>query len=319
MKPAISTAILLVCLSARVLAHPGHDHAPEPGETGADRGTVVISAAQAANLGLQTDKARIAAMAPVLEVPAVLVLPPERHARITAPFAGRVTELMAKLGDEVKKGQPLLRVTPWAVGSPPQELRAAIDGVVFEQSAVIGFSFTAETTLMQTGDYSELLARGNFYQSPELTQIANGQKAVLLLDVFPGDRFVGSVQRVDPGHEEGSPFFHIYALMPNPEGKLRPNYRARMLVETGPAESVVAVPGSAVLGRLGEKFVFVETEPLHFERRAVVPGRTSGGLLEIAGGLQDGEIIVTSGHYQLQYVPTGHDDTMPGDEHGHAH
>ncbi|MDA0293692.1 MAG: efflux RND transporter periplasmic adaptor subunit [Verrucomicrobia bacterium] len=316
----ILTLVFSLAVTAVTLrAGPGHDHPVEPGSGGAAvDGPVVLTATQAANLQLETMEAEITEMGPVLEVPAIFVLPPERHARITAPFAGRVTELLAKLGEEVEKGQPLLRVAPLAVGSPPQEIRAPLEGVVFEQEAVIGLPFTPETTLMQTGDYRELLARGSFYQSPELTRVTTGQKAVLLLDVFPGERFEGLVQRVDPGHEEGSPFFHIYALVPNEGGKLHPNYRGRMLVETGAAETVVAVPRRAVLGQLGAKFVFVQTKPLHFERRGVVTGLVSGDRVEMVEGVLPGDLVVTNGHYQLQYAAAGGaGEAEAGHDHAH--
>ena len=311
--------LVLFCLLAAAIplrAGPGHDHPSEPGGAAPQGGPVELTAPQAANLGLQTVEAEIIELAPTLEVPAVFVLPPERHARITAPFPGRVTALLAKLGDHVKRDQPLLRVTPLAVGSPSQEIRAPLDGVVFEQGAVIGLPFTPETTLMQTGDYRELLARGSFYQSPELTRIATGQKAVVLLDVFPGERFEGAVQRVDPGHLDGSAFFHIYALVPNPTDKLHPNYRGRMLIETGAPQSVVSVRRRAVLGRLGAKFVYVQTEPLHFERREVVTGLVSGDRVETVEGVLPGDVVVTNGHYQLQYTTTG---VAPAGDGGHDH
>ena len=302
-------------------AGPGHDHPEEPGGAAPQGGPVVLTEQEAANLGLQTVEAGIIEIAPTLEVPAVFVLPPERHARITAPFAGRVTALLAKLGDHVQRDQPLLRVTPLAVGSPTQEIRAPLDGVIFEQDAVIGLPFTPETTLMQTGDYRELLARGSFYQSPELTRIASGQKAVVLLDVFPAERFEGTVQRVDPGHAEGSAFFHIYALVPNPDdNKLHPNYRGRMLIETGAPQTVVTVPRRAVLGKLGAKFVYVQTEPLHFERREVVTGLVSGDRVEIVEGVLPGDMVVTTGHDQLQYTAGGGEAAVgAGREDGHAH
>jgi cobalt-zinc-cadmium efflux system membrane fusion protein len=315
----ITTLLAVLLASAPLLrAGPGHDHPEEPGGGAMHGGPVELTEQQAANLRLETVEAEVVELAPTLEVPAVFVLPPERHARITAPFAGRVTALLAKLGDHVKKDQPLLRVTPLAVGSPPQEIKAPLDGVIFEQDAVIGLPFTPETTLMQTGDYRELLARGSFYQSPELTRIASGQKAVVLLDVFPGESFEGTVQRVDPGHSEGSPFFHIYALVPNADDKLHPNYRGRMLIETGTPQPVVAVPGRAVLGRLGAKFVYVQTEPRHFERRDVVTGLVSGDRAEIVEGVLPGDIVVTNGHYQLQYTG-GAQTAGEADAHDHAH
>ena len=319
MKRSIALAVLLATTSL-LPAGPGHDHPEEPGGGGTHGGPVELTAQQAANLRLETVEAGVVELAPTLEVPAVFVLPPERHARITAPFAGRVTALLAKLGDHVERDQPLLRVTPLAVGSPPQEIRAPLDGVIFEQDAVIGLPFTPETTLMQTGDYRELLARGSFYQSPELTRIQPGQKAVLLLDVFPGERFEGAVQRVDPGHSEGSPFFHIYALVPNANDKLHPNYRGRMLIETGAAQPVVAVPRRAVLGRLVARFVYVQTEPLHFERRTVQTGLVSGDQVEIIEGVLPGDVVVTNGHYQLQYETGGAGGAKPAAEaHDHAH
>lgn len=317
----MKTSALILCLAAAIAplrAGPGHDHAHEPDHGGEIvTGPVVITETQAANLGLQTVEAEVIELAPSLEVPAVFVLPPERHGKITAPFAGRVTELLAKLGDHVEKDQPLMRVAPLAVGSPSQEIRAPLDGVIFEQDAVIGMPFTPETILMQTGDYRELLARGSFYQSPELTLIAPGQKAVVLLDVFPGEKFEGTVQRVDPGHAEGSPFFHIYALVPNPGDKLHPNYRGRMLIETGPVQPITVVPRRAVLGRLGAKFVFVQTEPLHFERRDIVPGIFAGDRVGINEGILPGDIVVTDGHYQLQYTTSSAGET--GDHDGDHH
>lgn len=297
--------IFLLCLFTLPLAsaHEGHDHAEEPGhdEAHAD-GPICLNETQRANLGLQTVQAKVMALAPSVNVPAVLVLPPERHARITAPFEGRVEGLLVKLGEPVKKGQPLLKVAPRTVGSPVQDLRAPMDGVVFEQKAVVGTAFTPETTLMQTGDYGKLLAQGIFYQSPELVKIRTGQKASVLLDVFPGERFEGLLQRIDPGHGDASPFFHVYALIPNPDGKLIPNFRARLNIETGESREVVAVPVDAILGTLGKRFLFVEGEDGHFERREVETGIKSGGWMEIRQGVKSGERVVTVGNYQLQYA-----------------
>jgi multidrug efflux pump subunit AcrA (membrane-fusion protein) len=79
---------------------------------------------------------------------------------------------------------------------------------------------------------------------------------------------------------------------------------------------VVSVPRRAVLGRLGAKFVYVQTEPLHFERREVVTGMVSGDRVEIVEGVLPGDVIVTNGHYQLQYTASG---AAPAGEGGHDH
>jgi len=318
MKPHFLSYLFCLAIAAQAFAGPGHDHPAEPGQRGGLGGPITLTEIQQKNLGLQTVEADVAELVPTVNVPAVLVLPPERHARITAPFEGRVTGLLVKLGDHIKKDQPVLKVSPLLVGGPTLEIRTPLDGVVFDQAAVIGTAFTPETVLMQTGDYSELLAQGVFYQSPELTKIRMGQKVVLTLDVFPDEAFEGVVQRVDPGHEKASPFFHIYALVPNLGGKLHPNYRARMSIQTGEPQTVIAVPERAVLGNLGDRFVFVETEPGHYERREVLTGLKSGGRIEIVEGVLPGDRVVTVGNYQLQYVqPEGGEASEAGHEHAH--
>jgi membrane fusion protein, heavy metal efflux system len=311
--------LILSLASAQLLpAGAGHEHPPEPGQQGAPGGPVTLSETQRKNLNLQTSEAEITELVPAVEVPAILVLPPERHARITAPFEGRVTGLLVKLGDHIKKDQPLLKVSPLVVGSPSQELKAPLDGVVFDQAAVIGTTFKPETILMQTGDYEELLAQGIFYQSPQLTEISTGQKATIKLDIFPTETFDGVVQRIDPGHEEASPFFHVYALVPNRDDKLHPNYRARLSIQTGEPQTVVAVPRRAVLGSLGKLFVFVENEPGTYERREVVTGMKSGDQIEIVEGVLPGDRVVTVGNYQLQYVLPQEGGAIEAG-HGHAH
>jgi multidrug efflux pump subunit AcrA (membrane-fusion protein) len=311
----LPTILLILAAVATAVAGPGHGTAP--GSQGAPiNGPIALTEMQRRNLELETAEAVVVDLAPSMEVPAVLVLPPERHAKITGPFEGRVTGLLAKLGDHVKKGQPLLRVTPLTVGSPEQDLRAPLDGVVFDQTAVVGTAFKPETILMETGDYHELLAQGVFYQSPELTRVRIGQKASVALDVFPGERFDGVVQRIDPGHEEASPFFHIYALLPNRDDKLHPNYRARLSVEIGDPQTVIAIPRRAVLGSLGKFFVFVESEPGRYDRREVVTGLKSGDMVEIVEGVLPGDRVVTVGNYQLQYVVP---DAAPAIDAGHGH
>ena len=207
-----------------------------------------------------------------------------------------------KLGQEVKAGDPVLKVSPLVVGSPIQTLTAPISGHVIRQASAPGAGFTPETALVEIGDDRELLAQGIFFQSPVLTQIKMGSPATFLLDLFPGESFAGTLQRLDTGHGLDDPSFHIYALIGNPEHRLRPNFRGRLAIQIEAPYPAVAVPRRAVLGSLGKLFVFVESDDAHFERREVITGIRSGDWVEIVEGLLPGEKVVTVGNYQLQYV-----------------
>jgi multidrug efflux pump subunit AcrA (membrane-fusion protein) len=275
---------------------------------------------QRRNLGLKTSEAEIREMGQTIEVPAVLVIPPEKHGKVTAPFAGRVVDVLVKLGQELRSGEPVLKVAPLAVGSPPQTLTAPVSGHVIRQNSVPGQTFSPETSLVEIGDDTELLAQGLFFQSPALTNIKLGGRASFLLDLFPGENFDGALQRLDTGHGPEDPSFHVYASIPNLDHRLRPNFRGRLAVEIGPRQPVVAVPRRAVLGSLGRWFVFVDNGT-HFEEREIVTGLRGGDWIEIVEGVLPGEKVVTVGNYQLQYIsPEGQGDSSDSSSgHGHGH
>ena len=300
-------------------AGPGHDHGPAMSGAGPS-GPVFLTDSQRRNLGLKTIEAEIVELSPSVDIPATLVVPPEKHGTVSAPFHGRVLEVMVKLGQVVRAGDPMVRVAPLAVGSPAQTLVSPVAGHVIRQSSMPGLSFTPETSLVEVGDDSELLAQGLVFQSPVLHQIKLGAPASLHLDLFPGESFAGKLQRIDTGHGPEDPGFHIYAVIPNASHRLRPNFRGHLVIALDEPQPAVAVPRRAVLGSLGNLFVFVENEEAHFEKREVVTGIRSGDLVEIIEGVLPGEKVVVVGNYQLQYVTSGAGSAADTEAHaGHSH
>ena len=62
----------------------------------------------------------------------------------------------------------------------------------------------------------------------------------------------------------------------------------------------VAVPRTALVEEMGNFFVFVQNNPISFEKRAVEVGSTDGMRVEIAKGLGAGERVVTKGAVALK-------------------
>jgi hypothetical protein len=80
------------------------------------------------------------------------------------------------------------------------------------------------------------------------------------------------------------------------------------------------VPQRAVLGDLGNLFVFVR-DGNTFERRNVVLGMKAGEQVEVIEGVLPGDNVVTEGHYQLQFATSAKpkEAAAPAEEHGHSH
>ena len=316
---------LLVVLIAAVaplfaLAHEGHVHGP--GETDAvATGPVVLTDEAIKNLGVQTVEANVAPLQRTIAMIGRIEGLPERLAKIAPRAEGRVAEILVKLGDRVTAGQPVLRFEPRTVGNPPVILNSPINGFVVRQEASLGQALNPDTVLMEVADYSQVLARGMTFESPVLSLIKPGENASVRLDVFRNRTFNGKVQRLDVGLERESRTFEVYVLLDNPELQLRPNMQASVSIAIGDAQEVLAVPQRAVLGDLGNLFVFVR-DGNSFERRNVVLGIKSGDQVEIVEGVLPGDQVVTEGHYQLQFASSpakAKEAEAPADEHGHDH
>ncbi len=294
--------LFILFLSVSSFAHEGHDDAPGDEAGGASSATTVLNDATIKNLGIETVAATLAPLGKALQINATVEYLPERYANIAPKANGSVSAIHVKLGDAVKKGQNLLSFTPVFVGSSPVTLTSPIDGYVVKQNAVIGQSVTPETVVMEIVDTAEVLVKGITYSPSDFEQIKTGQKVIVNVgrDSAP---LTGVVQRLDVGSSKENRSFSVYALIQNPKRALFANTAASMSIVIGEAQEVLTVPMKAVLGELGNYFVFVR-EGNNFERRNVTLGQKSGDRIEIVEGVLPDEQVVTVGNYQLQYAKT---------------
>lgn len=305
MKNLLMTVTLLAIIgfATPVLAHGGEDHAAAPGTEESVQVTSVIELSDTAinNLGIVTAKAELVPRAETISVNGIVEFLPERQAIVTSRAAGRVSEIHAKVGEEIKKGQDLLTIQPIFVGSSPVRIPSPIDGIVSKQNIVIGQSVTPETSLMEIGDSSEVLVRGVLYETPDVTKIRVGQGAHVTSGLLGNAVLNGKVQRMDGAFDRGSRTFNVYAAIENPERLLLANMQVVLSINVSEPADVLTVPAKAILGESGDSFIFVRTGN-SFERRSVKLGAKFGTDREILEGVFPDEDVVMVGNYQLQFA-----------------
>jgi cobalt-zinc-cadmium efflux system membrane fusion protein len=180
---------------------------------------------------------------------------------------------------------------------------APIDGVVTQRDVVLNDAIEPDKHLLEIVDMSELYAEGMIFEG-QIAQVQTEQKVRITIESFPGETFTGTIDLIGGALEPETRTLKIWARVANPEGRLRPNMRATLNIVTGEADSVVAIPHSAVLGENGNFFAFVQMDEqgLTYERRSVVTGIRNDQYVEIIEGVLPTEKVVTLGNYQLQYV-----------------
>ena len=101
----------------------------------------------------------------------------------------------------------------------------------------------------------------------------------------------------------------------NPDGRIAINQTVMIRLFLGGSRRSVVVPESAVVDDGGRPVVFVQREGEAFVRRPVETGWRESGRVEITGGVQPGDRIVTRGAYLIRLAALS--TQIPA--HGHVH
>ncbi len=117
---------------------------------------------------------------------------------------------------------------------------------------------------------------------------------------YPGEVFHATLSMISPIVDERTRTLRVKALLPNPDGRLRPGLFARTDLGIAKREDVVLVPEEAVLQRADGAVVFRAVDGAsHVERIVVELGRIKSGEAEITAGLSAGDVVVVRGHSAL--------------------
>jgi membrane fusion protein (multidrug efflux system) len=131
------------------------------------------------------------------------------------------------------------------------------------------------------------------------SRVALGSEVGLRVAPFPDESFRAVVTLVSPTIDVRTRTLRLKAVLPNPDGRLRPGLFAHVDLGVDRRSGVPMIPEEAVLYRSNEELVFVFNADGRVERRAIETGVHEDGEIEVVRGLEGGELVVTRGHQGL--------------------
>jgi len=103
-------------------------------------------------------------------------------------------------------------------------------------------------------------------------------------------------------------YIKVNDVVEMPEGSF-----TEVQIALGEAETGIVVPEAALLEDYGNYSVIVQTGGESFERRPVKIGKRNGQNAQVLSGLEAGDVVVTTGNYQVKMA------SMSGQTPGHGH
>lgn len=179
-------------------------------------------------------------------------------------------------------------------------LTSPISGVITARNYDEGDMYAMAQPLFVVQNITPVKMLINISES-NYSKVKKGMEVELVADAFPGETFKGKVNLVYPTIDPRSHTFPVEIIVDNKNEKLRPGMFTRVTINYGNNFRVV-VPDSAVLKQVGadDKYVYVLNEDNTVTYTPVKLGVRMGNRYEIISGLNDGDVIVTSGQTRLK-------------------
>ncbi len=148
-----------------------------------------------------------------------------------------------------------------------------------------------------------------FLPQQSLATIKTGQKVTLNTDVYPAQDFSGDITVINPKIDINTRNVWVRATLKNPEHKLLPGMYATVNVITGLAQRYITLPRTAIaFNPFGSTVYLVDTKGMDDQGKPrliakqvfVTMGESRGDQVAVLNGINEGDIVVTSGQIKLR-------------------
>jgi len=173
--------------------------------------------------------------------------------------------------------------------------KSPASGVVIEKAVVEGAAVTAGQRLFRIADLTDVWVEADIYEA-DLQRIAKNMPASIALDYLPGKTFDGKVAFIYPYLDPASRTGRVRIALPNKGLELKPDMYATVTFKI-PLGPRLVVPISAVVYTGPRRLVFLDLGSGALRPQEVVIGARSGDTIEIARGLEEGDVVVSSGNF----------------------
>ncbi len=127
-----------------------------------------------------------------------------------------------------------------------------------------------------------------------------GMPVTIRVRAYPGATFAGQIVQLGPQLDSATRMLTVRVLVPNRDGRLRPEMYATAEISRGATRSALFVPEVAVQNLNGNPVVFVRRPNSEFEARPIKAGERVDHQVEIVEGLKTGENVVTTGAFVVK-------------------
>jgi Cu(I)/Ag(I) efflux system membrane fusion protein len=171
-------------------------------------------------------------------------------------------------------------------------------GVVTMLGARRGMYVSPDREIVTIADLGRIWVLVDVYEH-QIDWLAAGLSAEIKVPAYPGRVWEGAVEYIYPELDPKSRTLKVRLAFDNPDGLLKANMFADVVIYGGPKREVLAVPTESVIETGRRASVVLALGEGRFQPVDVVTGMRGDGLIEILSGIRAGDRVVTSGQFLI--------------------
>lgn len=215
--------------------------------------------------------------------------------------SGKISRILVKVGDKVKKDQVLCEVDASRPGMDYRSspIKAPVAGTITSFPFSLGQQVAASTPVGKISSTGTLEVKTNVAER-FVSRISMNQKAELTFDAFPGEKFPATLVEIDPVLDTSSRTLGIKLVQTPSDNRLRAGMYARIKLITDTKKNTIVIPSNVIVNRNDEDVVYiVDTMTNTVKASPVKRGIRVDDKQEVEMGITPGDLVVIKGQALL--------------------
>lgn len=177
------------------------------------------------------------------------------------------------------------------------KITTPITGTINTRNVEVGTMVQPGMVIANIVDISTLKVKLNISER-EAFMIKPGDKVEVTTDVYPGVSFAGTVDNIASKADEAHTYAVELKLANSRQHPLKAGMFARANFNSSDEREAILIPREALVGSIREAQVYLIRNKQALLQPVTI-GRQAGQHLEVINGLEEGDVIVTNGQYNL--------------------
>ncbi len=195
---------------------------------------------------------------------------------------------------KAQQGQTESRLDELKINLQNTNVISPVDGFVSKRTMDPGAMVSQNIPIASVVDISKLRLVANVIEK-DLRLVNVGDKAVVEVDAYPGEKFYGKIARVSPVLDPSTRTAPMEVEVPNSENKLKPGMYARINLTIEDLKGILVAPKNSIVDFDSKRGVWRPNDENRAKFFAVELGIEDADQIEIKSGLKEGDRIVTTG------------------------